>query len=134
MPVTIQFNQDSSGVELLATGHVLGQDIIQAKQAIIDHPEVSQLQYQLIDKSDCTEYQVNASDIESIADYDRRINVQCPGILAAIIESKTLRYSLSPLWQAHINSFNMQNASFTSREDALSWIRSKLEISCPAKS
>lgn len=111
MPVEVNL-LEGSGVEIMATGLVYGHEIINANKEIINNESLGNIQYQLIDKSACTEYSVTADDINKIAKLNSLIAKANPNIIMAIVESKTLQFSLTELWQTIVKKYNFENSSF----------------------
>ena len=118
---------EEGGVEILATGVVYGHEIIKANEDIINNESFKNIRYKLIDKSACTEYVVTADDIENIANLSRIIAKDNPSIIIAIVESKTLKFSLTELWQAIVRQFNIKNSSFQDRKAALEWVKNHIQ-------
>ena len=121
MPVDVNLLEDR-GVEILATGIVYGAEIIKANEKIINDESLKNIKYKLIDKSACTEYVVTADDIEKVAELNRIIARANPGIVMAIVESRTLQFSLTGLWQAIVKKWGLKNKNFYTREAALEWV------------
>jgi len=126
MTVTINFIDEGRGVEILASDIVYGHEVIAANKEIADSKELAGLKFHIIDKSNCTEYNVSSSDIFEISKYDRFFMQYNPNIVMAIIESKSLRYSLSILWQCIVNRQDLKNKSFIDRASALRWIKKQI--------
>lgn len=126
MPVEVNL-LEGSGVEIMATGVVYGHEIIKANNEIINNESLGNIQYQLIDKSACTEYSVTADDINKIAKLNSLIAKANPNIIMAIVESKTLQFSLTELWQTIVKKYNFENSSFQDREAALEWVKKNIK-------
>ena len=110
------------GVEVLATGVVCGREILAAHREIYDKKHLSKQKYHLIDKSKCTEYDVTAHDIAAIVELDEEASKTNPNIVVAFIESETLQFSLTEVWQASVEDFVFKSKSFKDRNTALEWI------------
>lgn len=121
MPVDVNL-LEGNGVELLATGIVYGAEIIRANEQLVNDESLCNIKFKLIDKSACTEYVVTAADIQKVAELNRVIAEANPGIVMAVVESRTLQFSLTNLWQAIVRKFGLKNQSFYSRDAALEWI------------
>lgn len=121
MPVDVNLLEDN-GVELLATGTVYGREIIQANEDIINDESLKNIKYKLIDKSGCTEYLVSANEIETVAELNHIFAKANPGIVVAIVESRTLQFSLTGLWQAIVKKRKLKNQNFYTRQEALEWV------------
>ena len=113
---------DGAGVEIRAEGVVHGADIIAAHGQIYDQRYLARQRYQIVDKTRCTEYDVTAYDIEQIAQLDRDASEINPHIKIAVIESRSLQFSLTELWQAHLASCPFVTKAFQDREAALAWL------------
>jgi len=122
--LTIKVNilENGKGIEILASDVVYGYEIIQAHEKIYDEKYLTNQKYHIIDKSKCTEYDVTAEDIETIAELDKKASRVNPNIVMAVIEPERLLYSLTNLWQAHVEKHIFKTRSFANREQALEWI------------
>jgi len=126
MPVEVNL-LEGRGVEILATGVVYGHEIIKANKEIISNEDLGSIQYKLIDKSACTEYSVTADDIKKITKLNGLIAKANPNIIMAIVESKTLQFSVTDLWQTIVKKYNFENNSFQDREAALEWVKKNIK-------
>ena len=127
MTINVNFIDNGRGVEILASGLVTGNEIISAHKEIYAPDKLESQRYHIIDKSQCTEYDVNASDIETMSQLDRDAAQVNAHIIMAIVESSCLKFSLSELWQAHVESFIEHSKSFSNRADAEQWISETLQ-------
>ena len=122
MTVKVNILENGEGVEIVATGMVSGREIIQAQEQIYDEKYLAKQRYHIIDKSKCTEFDVTVNDIMSISKFDKKASAINPNIIIAIVESESLRFSLSNLWQAKVNDFISKTKSFVNRHEAMIWI------------
>jgi len=120
--VECKFLEQGKGAEILATGVVRGQEVIAALREIYDPRHLDRQEYQIVDKSHCTEYAVTADEIATIAEVDRQASLVNPNIVIAVIESHHLQFSLTELWQAHLGDCVFPTKSFQSRGAAMQWI------------
>ncbi len=127
MTIKVNYIDKGRGVEILASGLVTGKELISAQAEIYAADKLSNQCYHIIDKSQCTEYNVTAADIETVAQLDRKAAQVNSALIMAIVESSTLEYSLSELWQAYVEPFIQHSQSFSNRMDAEQWIRDTLE-------
>ena len=127
MTIQVNYIDNGRGVEVLASGLVTGKELISAHSKIYAADKLSNQRYHIIDKSQCTEYNVTAADIKIIAQLDRQAAQVNSALIMAIVESNTLEYSLSELWQAYVEPFIQHCQSFSNRTDAEQWIRDTLE-------
>ncbi len=70
----------------------------------------------------CTEYEVTAKDIALIAELDKKASIINPNIIVAIIESESLQFSLTEVWQEYVDEYLLKSKSFPDRNAALEWI------------
>lgn len=122
MAITVNIINDNEGVELIVSGSIHGHEIISANEKIAHHERLADFKYHLIDKSNCTEYNVTSDDIFKIAQFDTLYTQVNPHLIIAIVESKTLTFSLAKLWQHIVREKNLNNKIFTERKSALQWI------------
>jgi hypothetical protein len=127
MTVKVIIVDQGQGVEIYATGRVTGQELIAAHQEIYASTTLKIQKYHLIDKSHCTEYDVTAADIQEISRLDQLAAQTNPHIIMAIIESNSLYFSLSQVWQAYVEGFVQETRTFTDRESAKQWLLKKIK-------
>lgn len=126
MGINIKIINDGEGIEIIATGKVTGKEIITAHGQIYLSDHLKKQKYHIIDKSKCTEYNVTAEEIQRIAGLDIAAAKINPSIIVAVIESETLRFSLTELWQAQVANSVLKTKSFIQRESAMQWIAENL--------
>ncbi|OOZ38875.1 hypothetical protein BOW53_13865 [Solemya pervernicosa gill symbiont] len=121
MAVDVVVLDGGEGVVVVGTGVVTGSEILDVQKRVYGEETLHKQRYQIIDKSKCTEYNVSAFEIEALAELDKAAAKVNPNIVFAIIESESLQFSLTSLWQANVESV-FKTESFKSRDDALAWI------------
>ena len=72
MTIQVNYIDNGRGVEVLASGLVTGKELISAHTKIYAADKIRNQRYHIIDKSQCTEYDVTASDIKIIVQLDRK--------------------------------------------------------------
>ena len=122
MSIQVNILRNGEAVEIKAFGIVYGHEIIQAHEEIYNEKYLRNQKYHIIDKSKCTEYDVTAEDIASIAKLDKKASIINPNIIVAIIESERLLFSLTKLWQKHVEEYVFKTRSFVDRNTALEWV------------
>lgn len=127
MGISIKNLNNGEGVEIFANGVVRGDEVIAAHDEIYDERRLGRQKYQIVNKSGCTEYAVTADHIAKIAELDRKASLVNPNIIVAIIESRSLQFSLTELWQAHLADCSFLTRSFQDRDTALAWITEQIE-------
>ena len=127
MAIKVNYIDNGKGIEIVATGSITGKDIISAHKKIYAADTLAEQRYHIIDKSKCTEYNVTAADIEAIAQLDREAARVNANIIIAFVESRSLEFSLSEVWQAYVEAFIQHSKTFANRSDAEQWIRETID-------
>jgi hypothetical protein len=129
MPVQISFIEGGLGIEFISSGIVTGSEIIQANEKIYTREILPRLKYKIIDRTNCTEYNVTTQDIQIIASQDRKASQINPNIIIALISTTPLQHGMSRMWEAYVDETGFQMAIFKDRKSADKWLRNKLIIS-----
>lgn len=121
--MSIKIITTAEGVEFQAFGAISGTEIMQTRLKIYNSKQtLEQYKYLIFNNSQCTEYNITANDITTIADLDIRASRKNPNIIMATIESEYLMFSLTDAWHAHIEDHITKIKSFSDRNSALIWI------------
>ena len=127
MSIVIKTLEHGEGIEMIYFGTVQGKEIIQIRNQIYrDKYKTEQYKYFIINKLQCTEYDVTADDILSIVKLDIQAATINPNIIMAIIESKYLQFSLTEAWYVQVEDYLSKIKSFNNYHSALSWIQDNL--------
>ncbi len=126
MTIDINYVDEGRGVIMRICDEVNGKEVIDAQNKIYQQDKVSNLEYQIIDKSWCSEYNVTAEDIIEISTIFQKISKINSNLFIAIVESSMLQFSLTEVCQAHIADYVGDSKSFLNQNEALIWIREKL--------
>lgn len=126
--MTIKINHigDGVGIEIIATGCVTGDEIIAAHQEIYSPDNLKKQRYQIIDRTDCKEYQVSSEDIKKIADIDKAASNTNPDIIIVIIASTDLQFGVSKMWQVYVEDSTFETEIFRDRITAENWLKEQL--------
>ena len=126
MTIEVGYIDNGRGVIIRQSGVVTGKEIIAAHDNIYKQHQLHCQQYHIIDKSCCTEYDVNASEIEIIARLDCKMTRYNSNIIMAVIESTCLQFNLTDVWQAYVEGIILYSKSFCNQADALRWVKKTL--------
>ncbi len=126
MSVTVNFLEQGRGVEILAEGVVCAAEVLAASHRMYAEERLGRQRYQIIDKTRCTEYALTADDIAALAEMDIQASKINPDIVIAVVESAHLQFSLTELWQAHLEECPFRTQAFQSREQAEAWLAQQL--------
>ncbi len=126
--MTIKINRidDGIGIEIVATGSVTGEEIIEAHQEIYSTENLKRQKYQIIDRTECTEYIVSNEEVKEIAAIDTLASKTNPEIIIAVISSTDLQFGISRVWQAYVEESNFLTQVFRDKVEAKKWLEGQL--------
>jgi hypothetical protein len=128
MAIQINYLDNGIGIEIIATGIVTGEEIIEAHKEIYKPENLKKQKYQIIDRTKCLKYQVTSEEIEIIAQIDNKAAEINPNIKIALVSTTSLQFGMSRMWQAYISDNSFVTKIFQDRKSADEWIMSQLEI------
>ena len=123
MAIEITYTDDGLGVELISSGVVTGQDIIEALKQIYGDERFGKLQYLIADKTGCTEYEVETDDVRTIASMDAESSKLNPDLVEAHIAPLDIQFGVSRIWHAYVSQTRPKSNIFRDRETALEWVK-----------
>jgi hypothetical protein len=85
MTIKLKSLDNGLGSEMIASGIVTGEEIIEALKEIYTEENLNKLKYRIIDRTNCTEYRVNPEEIEKIAEMDDKASTINPNLMIAVI-------------------------------------------------
>ena len=132
MPIELKYVNDVAGVEFVCTGRVTGAEIIEANNSVYRHEGFVKLKYQLIDRTDCTDYQVSNAEIEQIARQDLEAAKINPNMIVVFVATTDLQYGLTRMYQAHVGNLGFETELFRDRSRAIQWLEDRPTIPGPA--
>lgn len=126
MPIEIQYTDDRKGIIFCAVGKVTGKDIIEKQISIYNSAKFIDIKYWIVDRSKCTEYDVNKGDIVQIADIDNDAAKTNPDLLMALVSESNFQFGMSRMYEAHINKEGFKTMVFEKMSEAKNWVNSEL--------
>jgi hypothetical protein len=129
MPIQIKYINGGIGVEFIASGVVTGTDIIAANKEIYREENLLIQRYQIVDRTQCTEYEVSTKEIRIIAEQDIAAATINPNIIIAFISKTDLQYGISRMYQAYVGDSGFLTGLFRDRKSAEEWIKTQLKKS-----
>jgi hypothetical protein len=127
MPIQIKYIDGGIGVEFIGSGVVTGADIIAANKEIYRNENFSKQRYQIIDRTECTKYEVSHKEIIIIAEQDKVAAKTNPNIIIAFISTSPLQYGISRMYQAYVGDEGFLTEVFRDRKNAEKWIEEQLK-------
>lgn len=126
MAIKINYIDDGIGIEIIASGRVTGDEIIEAHREIYNDDNLYRQKYQLIDRTECTDYDVSTEQVQKIAAIDNLASKSNPNIVIAIISPSDLQFGMSRVWQVHVQESNFPTQVFRDRVAAEKWLKDQL--------
>jgi hypothetical protein len=127
MPIQIKYIDGGIGVEFIGSGLVTGADIIAANKEIYRNENFYRQRYQLVDRTNCTKYEVSHKEIIIIAEQDKVAAKTNPNIVIAFISTSPLQYGISRMYQSYAGDDGFLTEVFKDRKSAESWIEEQLK-------
>ena len=128
MTVQVNYLENGIGIELIASGIVTGEEVIEAHKEIYNEEDFKKQRYKIVDRTDCTKYQVYPEEIEKIAEMDDKASRINPNLIIAVISTTSLQYGMTRMWQAYLKNNVFITKKFSDRISADNWIKSYIEI------
>lgn len=122
MPIQIKYIDEGIGVEFISSGVVTGADIIAANKEIYRNENFYRQRYQIVDRTNCTKYEVSHKEIITIAEQDKVAAKINPNIVIAFISTSPLQYGISRMYQAYVGDDGFLTEVFRDRKSAEHWI------------
>lgn len=128
MPVKIKYTDNGDGIEITGKGVVTGQEIITTLKKVYDHETFKSKKYEIIDRTNISDYRVSNEEVRKIADMDVMAAKTNPGLMVAIISTTDLQYGITRMYQGIIGDRGFKTKIFQDRRAADEWIDSQLKI------
>jgi hypothetical protein len=122
MAIHINYIDNGIGIEIIASGTVTGEEIIEAHKEIYNEENLKNQKYQIIDRSHCKEYNVSSKDVQQIAEIDKAASKSNPNIIIALISSTEIQFGMSRMWQTYVEESHFLTNVFRDRKSACEWI------------
>ncbi len=127
MPIEIKYIDGGIGIEFIGSGVVTGADIIAANKEIYRNENFSRQRYQIVDRTNCTEYRVSNEEIRIIAEQDKAASKTNPNIIVSLISTTDLQYGISRMYQAYVGDSGFLTEIFRDRKSAEEWIEEQFK-------
>jgi len=127
MTIQVNYLENGIGIEIIASGIVTGEEVIEAHKEIYNEENFKKQKYKIVDRTDCTKYQVYSEDIEKIAEMDDEASRINPNLIIAVISTTSLQHGMTRMWQAYMKNNVYITKNFLDRISADNWINSYIE-------
>ena len=106
MTIKVKCLDNGLGSEMTASGIVTGEEIIEALKEIYNEENLNKLKYRIIDRTNCTKYQVYPEEIEKIAEMDDKASSINSNLIIAVISTTSLQHGMTSMWQAYLRPWS----------------------------
>ena len=127
MTVQVKYLENGIGIVINASGIVTGEEVIEAHKEIYNEDNFKKRKYKIVDRTDCTKYQVYPEDIVKIAEIDDEASRINPNFIIAVISTTSLQHGMTRMWQAYMKNDVFITKNFPDRTSADNWINSYIE-------
>ena len=127
MTIQVNYLENGIGIEIIASGIVTGEEVIEAHKEIYNEENFKKQKYKIVDRTDCTKYQVYPEDIEKIGEMDDEASRINPNLIIAVISTTSLQHGMTRMWQAYMKNNVFIKKNFQDRISADNWINSYIE-------
>ena len=128
MPITLKYINDGVGVEFVCSGLVTGAEIIEANKKIYGTTEkILKQKYQLIDRTQCTEYHITAEQMKNIAKQDKEAAKHNSTVIMVFVATNAQQFGVSRMWQEHVGESGFLTKIFRNRKSADKWLEQQLK-------
>lgn len=127
MTVHVKYFENGIGIEIIESGIVTGDEVIEAHKKMYNEENFKKRKYKIVDRTDCTKYQVYPEDIVKIAEMDDEASRINPNLLIAVISTTSLQLGMTRMWQAYMKNNLFITKNFPDRPSADNWINSYIE-------
>jgi hypothetical protein len=134
MPFSTEYRNDRRGVHFNGTGVLTGQEILDAKAALLRAPDqLRTLTYALVDVTDVVELRITRDHVLEFVSLDLQIaEVVGRAVAVAIVAPGDLAFGIARMWEAFVDVTGWTTYVFRSRAEAEPWLRPWVEGRLPS--
>ncbi len=122
MPIETIFSDDGERVEILLTGQIHVDDVVEAVRELNAHPDFHRIRYQLVDYTDAEVYLGNQSGSDDIVLLDKQAAENNPNMRIAIIAPTDIAFGSARYWELSLGEAPVEAMVFRAREAAEEWL------------
>jgi hypothetical protein len=121
--VPYQIEYHPAGAEVKYSGHVLGDEILEAKRQFFAHRFDGDAHYVLCDFTGAETYDISPESVDAIIQQDRAAMADHERLHEVVVAPKALVYGLSRMWQIRVDTVRPHTAVVRTRPEALRWLK-----------
>ena len=122
MALQVNYLENGTGVEFIATATMYGQDILDAKTQLYNSKQFREQRYHIIDRTNCSEFYVSAEDIQPIAELNKEGAELNKKIIMTIVSPKIMLEGIAKLSKTRIEDYVFLTESFRDHATAHKWV------------
>lgn len=122
MPIKVNYVENNCGVILDYSGEVTGNELVSVVTEVFDNDNFTSLKYWIADRTNCLEYDVDASHARTIAFITEINYLRNPNMLLALISPKDVEFGMSRMYQTFSGDRGFNTLVCHNRSEADEWI------------
>ena len=126
MAIDLKFNDDRTGLEAIASNQVTKSDFMGACSEAFNNTNVVNQKYQILDFSQCTDFELSSDDINSLSQLAINASKINSNIIMAIIAPTDLVFGMSRIYEVYAEESGFKIKVFRNKSDAESWVETLL--------
>ena len=126
MAIDLKFNDDRTGLEAIASNQVTKSDFMGACSEAFNNKNVVNQKYQILDFSQCTDFELSSDDINSLSQLAINASKINSNIIMAIIAPTDLVFGMSRIYEVYAEESGFKIKVFRNKSEAESWVESLL--------
>lgn len=122
--MTLHINQTEDGqfIELIGTGTVCVEDVIEAIQQVYSGPNFKSLRYQLVDYTTVEKYEGNLAGSRQLVELDKKAIKTNSTMRIAIVAPTDIIFGSARYWEIHLADSALKTHVFRDRQSAVAWL------------
>ena len=126
MAIDLKFNDDRTGVEAIASTQVTKSDFMGACSEAFNNTNVVTQKYQILDFSQCTDFELSSDDINSLSQLAINASKINPNVIMAIVAPTDLVFGMSRVYEVYAEESGFKIKVFRNKSEAESWVETLL--------
>ncbi len=122
MPTETNYSDDGERVELVITGDIHVDQVIEAIREINALPGFNQLKYQLVDYSDAKNLEGSQAGSDEIVLLDKQAAKLNPNMRIAIVAPTDIAFGSARYWELSLGEAPIETMVFRDRKSAEEWL------------
>ena len=125
MSINLKFTDDKQGIYVTLEGKVTLEDFKVGASEAYSEENVHIQNYQIIDFTNCSSFDLSSSDMQEIARIDKEASKINPNIRIAIIAPTDVAFGMSRVYEAYADETGFDIMVFRNSEVVEDWIHGK---------